>query len=91
MSGRRTCPDCGATYNITYNPTKVEGICDNCGKPIILREDDKPETVNKRLEVYHNQTKPLIDYYAAKDKIVEIDGAGDIDKIFEAIVRILGE
>lgn len=91
MSGRRTCPECGATYHIKYNPTKIEDICDNCGKTVILRDDDKPETVNRRLEVYHSQTKPLIDYYAAKEKIVVVDGIGDIDEIFNSIVEILGE
>jgi len=91
MSGRRTCPDCGATYHLLHNPTKVDGICDCCGKEIILREDDKPETVRKRLVVYHEQTQPLIDYYDAKGKIFKIDGTQSIEKIFESIVEVLGE
>ena len=63
MGGRRACVGCGATYHMEYAPTKVEGICDTCGKELILRDDDKPETVLKRLGVYHEQTQPLIDYY----------------------------
>ena len=61
MSGRRACLNCGATYHIVSIPTKVEGICDRCGQPVVLRDDDKPETVQKRLTVYHEQTQPLID------------------------------
>lgn len=91
MSGRRTCLDCGATYHIKYNPTKVEGICDCCGKKVILRDDDKPETVKKRLKVHHEQTQPLKDYYTAKDNLVGIDGSLGIDEIFNSIVNILGE
>ena len=63
MSGRRACVGCGATYHIKYNPTKVDGVCDACGEKLVLRDDDKPETVQKRLGVYHDQTQPLIDYY----------------------------
>ena len=63
MSGRRACVGCGATYHVVYAPTKKEGICDTCGGELILRDDDKPETVQKRLNVYHEQTQPLIDYY----------------------------
>ena len=63
MGGRRACVGCGATYHLVYAPTKAEGICDTCGKELILRDDDKPETVQKRLNVYHEQTQPLIDYY----------------------------
>ena len=74
MSGRRTCPDCGATYHMVHMPTKVEGICDVCGKEIVLRDDDQPETVQKRLDVYHEQTSPLIEYYQAKKVLKEIDG-----------------
>lgn len=91
MSGRRTCLDCGATYHIEYNPTKTEGICDCCGKKVILRDDDKPETVKKRLAVYHEQTQPLRDYYEAKDKMLKVDGTQSIDEIFDSIVKVLGE
>lgn len=91
MSGRRTCLDCGATYHITYNPPKTEDICDCCGKKVVLRDDDKPETVKKRLAVYHEQTQPLKDYYETKDVLVGVDGTQGIEEIFGSIVEILGE
>lgn len=91
MSGRRACVNCGATYHIAYAPTKVPNICDTCQGELILRDDDKPETVQKRLNVYHEQTQPLIDYYADKKVLVEVDGTVDIDDVFAAIVRVLGE
>ena len=90
MSGRRACPDCGGTYHIKHNPTKVEGICDACGGKLIIRDDDKPETVKRRLDVYHAQTQPLIDYYAAAGILKTVDGTQDVDKVFEDIVSILG-
>ncbi len=91
MSGRRACVNCGATYHIVYAPTKKENVCDTCAGELILRDDDKPETVQKRLNVYHEQTQPLIDYYTEKNKLVEVDGTIDIEKVFDAIVKILGE
>ena len=91
MSGRRACVDCGATYHLVYAPTKEEGICDKCGGGLILRDDDKPETVLKRLGVYHDQTQPLIDYYTQSGILKEVDGTIDIDDVFAEIVRILGE
>ena len=90
MSGRRACVACGATYHIVHIPTKVEGICDRCGKELILRDDDKPETVKKRLDVYHEQTQPLIDYYNGKEVLVEVDGTKDMNDVFADIVKILG-
>ena len=90
MSGRRACVGCGATYHIKYNPTKVEGKCDACGADLILRDDDKPETVLNRLKVYHDQTQPLIDYYTKKGVIAEVDGTKDMQEVFDAIVDILG-
>ena len=89
MSGRRACVGCGATYHIQFNPTKEEGICDRCGKELILREDDKPETVSKRLKVYHEQTQPLIDYYNGKGVLKEVDGTVDMKLVFDAIVNVL--
>ncbi|MFQ9932917.1 MAG: adenylate kinase [Lachnospiraceae bacterium] len=89
MSGRRACVGCGATYHIVHIPTKVEGICDRCGKELILRDDDKPETVEKRLKVYHEQTQPLIDYYQGKGILKEVDGTVDMKEVFDAIVNIL--
>jgi len=91
MSGRRACVACGGTYHIVYAPTKVEGICDACGGELILRDDDKPETVQKRLSVYHEQTQPLIDFYNNKKILVEVDGTQEMSEVFGAIVRILGE
>lgn len=91
MSGRRACVACGATYHLVYAPTKVENVCDSCQGALILREDDKPETVQKRLNVYHDQTQPLIDYYTAKGNLVEVDGTQDIEDVFAHIVQILGE
>ena len=91
MSGRRACVGCGATYHVIFNPTKVEGKCDVCGESLILRDDDKPETVKKRLDVYHTQTQPLIDFYSARKVLVEVDGTQSMDKVFEDIMKILGE
>ena len=91
MSGRRACVGCGATYHIKYNPTKVEGICDACGEKLILRDDDKPETVKNRLSVYHEQTQPLIDYYKAQGILKSVDGTKPMDEVFADIVAILGE
>lgn len=90
MSGRRACVACGGTYHIKYIPTKVEGICDACGGELILRDDDKPETVKKRLDVYHEQTQPLIDYYTGKGILKEVDGTQDMEDVFKAITDILG-
>ena len=91
MSGRRACVGCGATYHVLFNPTKVEGKCDVCGESLILRDDDKPETVKKRLDVYHTQTQPLIDFYSARKVLVEVDGTQSMDNVFEDIMKILGE
>ncbi len=90
MSGRRACVGCGATYHLVYAPTKTEGICDTCGAELILRDDDKPETVLKRLGVYHDETQPLIDYYRGKGILKEVDGTMDMSDVFHAIVEILG-
>ncbi len=91
MSGRRACVSCGATYHIVYNPTKKEGVCDVCGQSLILRDDDKPETVQKRLTVYHDQTQPLIDYYSGAGVLVTVDGTQDLNDVFKDIVKVLGE
>ena len=91
MGGSRACFNCGATYHIVFNPTKVEGKCDACGAETVLRDDDKPETVQKRLSVYHEQTQPLIDYYTEAGVLREVDGTIDINDVFAAIVQILGE
>jgi adenylate kinases len=89
MSGRRACVNCGATYHLEYAPTKKESICDTCDGKLILRDDDKPETVEKRLKVYHEQTQPLIDYYNKLDILKRVDGTKDMNEIFELVVAIL--
>ena len=91
MGGRRACLNCGATYHIVFNPTKVEGKCDACGADTVLRDDDKPETVQKRLAVYHEQTQPLIEYYDKQGILKSVDGTKPMDEVFSAIVGILGE
>ena len=91
MGGRRACLACGATYHIEHVPPKKEGICDRCGSELILRDDDKPETVKNRLNVYHEQTQPLIEFYDAKGVLKSVDGTVDMKDVFAAIVDILGE
>ena len=89
MGGRRACVSCGATYHIEHIPPKTEGVCDACGKELVLRDDDKPETVKNRLDVYHQQTQPLIDFYQAKGILKTVDGTLDMREVFSAIVDIL--
>ena len=89
MSGRRACVKCGGTFHVKYNPTKVEGICDLCGGELTIRDDDKPETVQKRLTVYHEQTQPLIDYYNKEEILKTVDGTQDVEKVFTDILEIL--
>lgn len=90
MSGRRACLDCGATYHIVSLPPKTEGKCDHCGSDLALRDDDKPETVQKRLTVYHEQTQPLIDYYQKQGILKSVDGTQPMEAVFTAITDILG-
>ncbi len=89
MGGRRACLACGATYHVVYAAPAKEGICDKCGKELVLRDDDKPETVKKRLDVYHAQTQPLIDYYQKAGVLYELDGTKEIDEIFASIQEVL--
>lgn len=90
MSGRRVCLTCGATYHIEHVPPKKEGICDVCGSELVLRDDDKPETVKNRLNVYHEQTQPLIDFYTEKGVLKTVDGTVPMEEVFAAITAILG-
>ena len=90
MGGRRACLSCGATYHVEFNPTKAEGVCDACGAQTVLRDDDKPETVQKRLTVYHDQTQPLIDYYKNQGILKSVDGTQPMEAVFQAIIGILG-
>ncbi len=89
MGGRRACLACGATYHLINVPPKKEGICDVCGGELVLRDDDKPETVKKRLDVYHDQTQPLIKYYTDAKKLVEVDGTQPMNDVFTAICKVL--
>ncbi len=89
MGGRRACLSCGATYHIEHIPPKKEGVCDACGKELVLRDDDKPETVKNRLDVYHQQTQPLIDFYEKKGILRTVDGTVDMKDVFAAITGIL--
>lgn len=90
MSGRRACISCGATYHIIYNPSKKGELCEACGAKLVLRDDDKPETVKKRLTVYHDQTQPLIDYYKEAGVLVNVDGTRGLDHVFSDIAAVLG-
>jgi len=90
MSGRRACLKCGATYHIEHIPPKHEGICDTCGSELVLRDDDKPETVLNRLKVYHEQTQPLIDFYTERNVLRTVDGTRDMKDVFADIISILG-
>ena len=89
LTGRRTCKSCGQMYNVYYSPSKVEGKCDKCGGELFQRDDDKEETIKKRLDVYRAQTEPLIDYYSKKGILKSVSGTGSIDEIFNSIYAIL--
>ena len=89
MSGRQVCSKCGASFHIHARPTKAEGVCDNCGGPVVQRDDDKPETVRHRLEVYHQQTLPVATYYVDQDLLEVVDGSGTIDEVTARIFAIL--
>lgn len=84
--GRRICPRCAAVYHVRFNPPKKDGICDKCGTPLIQRDDDREETIRRRLKVYQEQTAPLIEYYRSKGKLVDIDGSKGIEGVFEQLV-----
>ncbi|WP_300351216.1 adenylate kinase [Clostridium sp.] len=90
MTGRRVCPSCGASYHIKFNPPANDGKCDLCGSDVIQRKDDTEETVKERLEVYENQTQPLIDFYENKKQLSVVDGTQAINEVFESICNILG-
>jgi len=91
LTGRRTCKDCGASYHIVNIPTKVEGVCDECGGELVQRADDTEETVRNRIDVYKEQTMPLVEYYTTGDKIATVDGLGTLEEVFADIVKALGE
>ena len=91
MGGRRACPKCGATYHLEFAPPEKEGLCDRCGSELITRSDDKAETVQGRLDVYHRQTYPLISYYREEGILREIDGTKTPDEVFSALEALLSE
>ena len=91
MGGRRACVGCGATYHVVFNPPKAPDVCDSCGAKLILRDDDKPETVKTRLKVYHEQTQPLIDYYNAQNLVLTVDGTKDMNEVFADILKGIGK
>lgn len=88
--GRRVCPNCGATYHVVYNPPRQEGICDVCGHPLRQRDDDREETVRRRLEVYYLQTEPLIKYYERAGLLENVNGDQDMDSVLQSILTVLG-
>ena len=90
MSGRRVCEACGSSFNMQAIPPRVEGICDNCGGKLIQRKDDTPETVHKRLEVYHKETKPLVGYYAERGLLKVVETADNKEVTFRKIMELLG-
>ena len=90
MSGRRTCPDCGASYHVVNSPSKVEGVCDKCGAQLTIRKDDEPEVVKARLVTYHRETEPLKDFYAKLGKLKTVDNQPSIAQTSEEIFRVLG-
>lgn len=90
MSGRRSCSKCGAIFHVVTIPPKQDGICDVCGAELVQRDDDKAETVKKRLEVYHEQTAPLIEYYNKQNVLLNIDGTIELNEVFNTILKTLG-
>jgi adenylate kinase len=91
LAGRRTCKKCGALAHVVFDPPKTAGICDRCGGELYQRDDDKQETIARRLRVYEEQTAPLIQYYRRRGLLKEIDGVGDVDVIRARVMRALGD
>ena len=90
MTGRRVCGKCGASYHVVANPPKVEGVCDSCGSELVIRKDDKPETVRKRLEVYHATTEVLKDFYGKLGRLCVVNGDQSIEGANEDILKAIG-
>ena len=91
ISGRRSCPQCKAVYHLESIPPKQEGVCDVCGKVLVQRNDDKPETIESRLTVYHEQTSPLIEYYKTRNLLCELDGAGLVSAVQDRLMALLAQ
>ena len=90
LTGRRECGDCGATYHMVYNPPKAEGVCDKCGHELIIRKDDHPDTVKDRLQVYHEQTEPLKDFYEQLGLLYMIEGTNPVEQVTKDTLNALG-
>ena len=90
LAGRRECPHCRATYHILHNPSKVDGVCDECGATLQIRTDDSPEIISKRLEIYHMQTEPLIQYFRQKELLAEVQGANSVEDTVASVLKALG-
>jgi len=91
LSTRRVCKVCGAVYNLVTNPPKVEGVCDRCGGPLILRDDDKPDVVKTRIQTYVKMSAPVLNYYVVRNKVLNIDGSGDVATVRARVLRALEE
>lgn len=91
LAARRICPRCGAVYNMNSRPPRQDELCDRCGSPLRLRSDDHPDAIQRRLEVYQEQTAPVIDYYRRQKKVAEIDGDRSMDEVFQDLVRVIRE
>lgn len=89
LSGRRVCLDCGATYHVDFKPSKVEGVCDVCGKELVIRKDDMPETVLDRLKTYHEKTAPLKDYYEKQGKLVTVIGQDEVSETSKLTLKAI--
>jgi adenylate kinase len=89
MVDRVSCSNCGAIYNLTYNPPRVSGICDRCGHPLYVRSDDKIATLHERLDIYRAETWPMIEYYAQQGLVYVVDGEQDMDNVFKALQEII--
>jgi len=90
LSGRRVCSGCGRLYHVRFSPPAEEGVCDECGAELVVREDDREETVRKRLEVYRRKTQPLLDFYERRGLLRRVDGVGTVDKVAERVAAALG-
>jgi adenylate kinase len=89
LGGRLTCLACGASYHLHYRPSKVDGVCDECGEKLVRRADDEPDSIRQRLSIYENKTAPLIEFYRKSDKLIEIDATGTTDEIFGRLINHL--
>jgi len=91
LSGRRMCRSCGANYNVYFNPSSQDGVCEKCGGELYQRVDDQEDTIRNRLKVYREQTEPLIGFYKSQNRLARLDGSGSMDIIFDNLIRALAE